>query len=262
MVILEWMNVVYTDGYSNLTIKKNGTNSRFSQRELDGRQYLLKIFIDPTDSKRAVVDQFRRLSYDKENAFPIGKVYVYDRDEGYVSKYYEGAVDFSCNLCSMIPYDIRYSATLDISSQLQFLHENGFIVNDIRLTNNLISFKEHCGLMVDFEDMLLESSYEDNYKDSVAYYYFYKKGHDEKLPPSKWDDAKKQFLCCASLLLENDFEMLAICNSDQVLLEKFKFDKEIYEFTRQLFHSDNVLYFNEIAPKFQDEEKINFCKKI
>lgn len=209
------MNVNYTNENQNFVRFSNGMNASFSIIEVNGESYLAKKYDNPWDYRYVkVIQRFQKLSYDKVNAFPVGENFIDKKSRGYLSKYYEDAVNFSDELCSVIPYDIRYQVTLDVTSQLRFLHENGFIVNDVRLVNNLISFKEHCGLMVDFEDMLLVSSYEDSYKDSVAYYHFYKGGYDEKLPPSKWDDTKKQFLCCASLLLENDFEMLAICNSE------------------------------------------------
>ncbi len=249
---MEWQDVIYMDGYENLVRRESGKHSKFAQREIGGVQYLLKIFDKCTDDKRTVIDRFRNLSYEGVNAFPTGKVYVYDRDEGYVSKYYDGAVDFSDDLCSIIPYDVRYQATLDICSQLRFLHMNEFIANDIRLANNLVSFRDRCGLMIDFEDMILE----DDYKVKSTYYRFYKKGYNEKLPPSKWDDVKKQFICSVSLLLAQDFETLILCRDEYDFLNKFSFDSELYEFTNQLFRDDKVIYFDEIAPKFRDEEKV------
>lgn len=250
---MKWTNVTYTGGYENLVQKQNGKSSKFSQIEIDGCQYLLKVFNKCTDGKRMVIDRFRSLSYDKVNAFPVGKVYVYDRDEGYLSKYYEGAVDFSSDLCSMIPYDIRYQATLDVSSQLRFLHQNGFIANDIRLANNIISFRERCGAMIDFEDMILE----DDYQYKPSYYHFYLDTEKRVWSwPTKLDDAKKQFLCNVSLLLNEDFESAVIFRGVDEFLGKFSFDKEVSEFANDLFLGQGTLYFDEIAPKFQDEERV------
>lgn len=246
---MEWQDVIYMDGYENLVRRESGKNSKFAQREIGGVQYLLKIFDKCTDDKRTVIDRFRNLSYEGVNAFPTGKVYVYNRDEGYVSKYYEGAVDFSDDLCSIIPYDVRYQATLDICSQLRFLHMNGFIANDIRLANNLVSFRERCGLMIDFEDMILEDDY--HYKPS--YYHFH---NFSSIWTTKSEDVRKQFICNVSLLLNENLEKFCIVNNQNKFLERFSFDKDIYDFAETLFNSEEVLYFDEIAPKFRDEEKV------
>lgn len=249
------MDVNYTNENQNFVRFSDGTNASFSIIEMNGEKYLAKKYDNPWDHRYVkVIQRFQKLSYDKVNAFPVGEIFIDKKSRGYLSKYYEDAVNFSDELCSVIPYDIRYQATLDISSQLRFLHENGFIVNDVRLANNLISFREQCGVMIDFEDMILEDDYRTT---TSTYYYFYESGTGHDLPPSKWEDAKKQFICNTSLLLGIDLEKAFISdNNIYNLVVKFSFDKDIYDFSRTLFNSDEVLYFDEIASRFRDEERV------
>lgn len=258
MMILKWLDVQYADGYDKLISMKNGKHASFSRMKVEGEDYLLKVYHNCTDGKIRVIDRFRDLSYDGVHAFPVGNVYVYGRNEGYVSKEYTDALDFSDEGCSdVFPYSLKYQATLDVSSQLRFLHENGFIVNDIRLTNNLISFHYQHGMMIDFENMILEG----DHQNPASYYKLYEYNYREALPPSKWEDVKKQFLCNTSLLLNQNFEYFVICHGFADLADNFTFDKDIYDFAKTLFYTDEILYFDEIAPKFQDEEKIKYYIK-
>lgn len=63
-------------------------------------------------------------------------------------------------------------------------------------------------------------------------------------------------------MLAQDFETLILCRDEYDFLNKFSFDSELYEFTNQLFRDDKVIYFDEIAPKFRDEEKVQSYIKI
>ncbi len=256
---MAWLNIDYTDKTRDFSRFLDGSHASFSVEEIDGKKYLAKKYNCIWDYDHIKnIRKFRNLTYDKVNAFPVGSIFIRGKEVGYLSNYYDGAVNFSDDFCSLIPYDTRYQATLDISSQLRFLHENGFIVNDIRLANNLVSFRGHCGVMVDFEDMILEN----HYKFKQAYYYFYKLDSQQNiLSPSKWEDVKKQFVCNTSILLDENLEKFVIYNGVKEFLEKFQFDSDIYEFAKTLFNSEEILYFDEIAPRFQDEERVKYYAK-
>lgn len=250
------IDVNYTGGYENLFALKKGNRALFSTMKISNEEFLLKVFKRCSEEKIKVVDRLLDLSYNGIHVFPVGKVYVHGRDEGYLCHYYMAAVDFSDALSLFFPYNLKYQATFDTSSQLRFLHQNGFIANDIRLNNNILSCSSHHGMMVDFEDMILE----DDYVKKGASYRFY----DEKrevLPSSKWDDAKKQFICNTSLLTGINFESIVISKSQAEFLSYFHFDKEVYDFSSSLFENEEIHYFDEIAPKFQDEEKVNYYVK-
>lgn len=256
VICVKWMDVNYTDGYEKLFKIQDGDRSMFSRMTIDDEEYLLKVFTNCTEEKRKVVERFRDLSCEGVHAFPMGKVYVYGRDEGYVCKYYSDALNFADCWCSILPYDLKYQATFDNSKQLRFLHQNGFIANDIRLTNNIISFKEQHGMMIDFEDMILE----DEYRDKSSYYRFFDKDWNA-LPSSKWGDVKKQFICNVSLLLETNIEEFAICSNQEKFLSLFRFDSEIHSFASSLFEDGEILYFDTIAPSFSDSEKVKYYAK-
>ena len=257
---MKWRDINYVEGYDKLYSMKNGKHSSFYQMNIEGEEYLLKIFQVCTDEKLKVIDRFRDLDYSGVNAFPTGNVYVYGRAEGYLCKYYPNAIEFPLASSSIVSYDTRYQATLDTTSQLRFLHQNGFIVNDIRLVNNVLSSPFGHGMLLDFEDMILE----DDYQYKPSYYHFYLDSEERVWGwPTKLDDVKKQFLCNASLLLGKDFESAVICRGVNQFLEKFSFDKEISEFVNDLFLGQETLYFDEIAPKFQDEERVkSYIKNI
>lgn len=250
---MRWLNIDYTSKINDFSKFTDGNHASFSIAEIEGEKYLFKKYDEKCDSNRKmVIDKFENITYDKVNAFPVGNFFIDGENRGYLSKYYEGAVNFSDPLSFIIPYDVRYQATLDVSSQLRFLHENGVIANDIRLANNLISFRERCGVMIDFEDMILES----NYVYRPSYYHFYlDDDHLVFASPTKLDDVKKQFVCNTSLLLGKNLESV-IMRRAELFLDMLSFDQDIYDFTRTLFYSEEMLYFDEIAPKFQDEEKV------
>lgn len=257
---MKWIDIAYIKDQDCLFFHPNGYHSSYFKREIDGEVYWGKLFVEPSDNKRKIIDKFQNLSYEGVHAFPIGRVYNNCEVEGYLSNYYFGSVTFSNVLSVPIPYDIRYQACLDVSSQLQFLHQNGFIVNDIRCANNLISIHEEHAVMIDFEDMILENDYQ--YKPSY-YRFFLDEFHLVSECPSKHIDTRKQFICNVSLLLGENLEEKFIVGGKSEFLKRISFDREILEFADELFCGKSVLYFDEIAPKFQDGERIkNYVKNM
>lgn len=115
-------------------------------------------------------------------------------------------------------------------------------------------------MLLDFEDMILE----DDYQYKPSYYHFYLDSEQRVwVGPTKLDDVKKQFLCNISLLFNKDFESAVICWGVSNFLESFSFDKEVFEFVNDLFLGQEILYFDEIAPSFNDVDKVkHYAKQI
>jgi serine/threonine protein kinase len=167
----------------------NGNNSFFALLEKDGNLYLFKFFDcfrDELCEKLRIIERFKDLKYNGLNAFPLDSFLLEDEmnecpENGYVCKYYKDAHDFKDlmynEMVQSIPYPVRYQATLDISKQLAFIHELGFIYNDMRFSNCMISPQLGHGFLVDFEDMILE----DEFKIKKSYYRFTDKDTNNKL---------------------------------------------------------------------------------
>lgn len=240
---------------------EQGKNSYFAKVNIDGRKHLLKFF-NVTDEeileeKVNTIKHFKKMKYDDFNAFPIDTISVNGCEKGYLSQYIENSVTFYEKEGYSLPYDLRYRAVLDNTEQLKFIHRNGFILNDVRLSNHMISVDDQRGFLVDFEDSILES----DFKIKPTYYRFYRPSEYEMLPPSKNDDAKKQFICNLSILMQEDFESFVIARSEWSLLNRLAFNYEIYNFADALFRGNDILYFDQIAPAFSDEEKVLSYKR-
>lgn len=257
---MKWIDIDFNRDHDVLFTSPDGNRSSYFRKEINGEYYWGKVFNDPTDDKRKVIDRFQGLSYEGVHAFPVGRVYYHNKVIGYLSNQCFGSVSFCDDLAFLYPYNIRYQASLDVSSQLRFLHQNGFIVNDVRCSNNLLLFHDKHGVMIDFEDMILE----DDYQDKPTYYRFYLDDqHLVSEGASKHLDTRKQFICNTSLLLGNNLEEKFIVHGKTEFLKSISFDREVLEFANELFCGKSTLYFDEIAPRFQDEEKVkSYVKNI
>lgn len=242
---------------NNFFIFEYGKNSAFRKIKLNEDIYLEKYFSYDTEEER--IDKIKIteeiIKYSNNNyLLPIDTIYTDNIPCGYLIKYLENSLNFAENT-KHIPYNLRLNACLNTSIELQYLHNLGFIFNDIKLSNQLLTL-DGLGFLIDFEDMILIN----DYKIKASTYRFFIEDSYNIYKPSIYEDLKKQFICNLSILLQIDLENFVIRFDEWNLLEHFKIDKTLYLITKAIF-KNNLIYFHDLKQYFSDEEKINSLKK-
>ncbi len=247
----------------NFFLFEHGKNSAFRTVIEKDKMYLEKYFNYETEEERTekikTIDEVLKLQYSGFSLLPEEFTYQEEIACGYKTLYLENSYNFEEKESFALPYPLRLHACSDTASLLHFLHMNGFIFNDIKLTNHVISATGGDASLVDFEDMILKK----DYKVKPTSYRFFDPYTYKMKKPSLHEDVKKQFICHLSLLLQENFEAFVISSNEWQLLEKLKVDKEIYEIANILFHDEGLIYFQDIGELFIDQERIaNLSRKL
>lgn len=58
---MKWVDTDFISDIDSLSFSSDGYHSSFFKREIDGEMYWGKVFNDPDDSKREIIDRFQGL---------------------------------------------------------------------------------------------------------------------------------------------------------------------------------------------------------
>lgn len=214
---------------------------------------VIKVINNLTEEKESTIKALIDNSPIKGSGYPIDEYRVDNKIQGFIMYYYSHSYTFDYVINrEMFTHKERLKATLDCTNQLKELHNKGYLLNDIALTNQLID--KDGGHLIDFDSATKISP-----KKTESHYELTLNGR--MLSPSYNTDKLKQALTNLALIYKINFEEVINDRTNDInsLFSLFKDNKEVFNLLYSYLSCDNSKpYFDVLKDSLEDEEKIIF----
>ena len=214
---------------------------------------VIKVINNLTKEKESTIRELIGEKKIQGSGYPIDEYRVDNKIQGFIMPYYSHShtFDYIVNR-DMFTHKERLKATLDCTRQLKELHNKGFFLNDIALSNSLID--KDGGHLIDFDSATKRSP-----KKTESHYELTLNG--KILRPSYNTDKLKQALTNLSIIYGINFEEVIKDRTTDVngLFSLFKDNKEIFNLLYSYLSCDSSKpYFDVLIDTLEDEEKVMF----
>ena len=214
---------------------------------------VIKVINNLTKEKESTI---RELIGDKKiegSGYPIDEYKVDNKLQGFIMPYYPHShtFDYIINR-DMFTHSERLKASTDCTIQLKELHNKGFFLNEIALSNSLID--KDGGHLIDFDSATKRSP-----RKTESHYELTLNGRI--LSTSYNTDKIKQALTNLSIIYGINFEEVIKDRSTDVnsLFSLFKDNKEIFNLLYSYLSCDSSKpYFDVLKDTLEDKEKVMF----
>ncbi len=221
-----------------------------THRSLDDNT-VIKVINNLTKEKEDIIKELVESEIITGSGYPIDEYRVDNSLKGFIMYYYPYSFTFDYVLNrNVFTYEERLKACIDCTRQLKELHNKGYFLNDIALSNSLID--KDGGHLIDFDSTTKRCP-----KKTESHYELTLNG--KVLRPSYNIDKLKQALTNLSLLYNINFEDVIINRTSDVngIFSLFKDNRELYNLLYSYLSCNDIkLYFDDIIDNFQDEEKV------
>lgn len=187
------------------------------------------------------------------SGYPLEEYRVDNKLQGFIMYHYPHAYTFDYVINrNMFTHRERLKASIDCARQLKELHNKGYLLNDIALTNQLID--KDGGHLIDFDAASkgIPTKIENHYELTL---------NRRILCPSYNNDKIKQALTNLSLIYKINFEEVINDRTTDVnsLFSLFKDNNEIFNLLSNYLSNDSSTpYFDVLEDILNDEEKVIF----
>lgn len=216
---------------------------------LDGT--VIKVINNLSKEKETTIKELIESGLIKGSGYPIDEYKVDNKLHGFIMHYYPHSYTFDYVINrEMFTHEERLKAVIDCSNQLRKLHNKGYFLNDIALSNSLID--KDGGHLIDFDSVT-----KINPKKTESHYALTLNG--EMISPSYSTDKIRQALTNLSLIYKINFEEIIRDRTADVnsLFSLFKDNKEIFSLLSSYLDCDSSTpYFDILENHLKDEEKI------
>ena len=214
---------------------------------------VIKVINDISEDKKNTIKELVKKEPIENSGYPLEEYKIDGKLQGFIMQFFSTSYTFDYIVNrKMFTHKERLKASIDCSKQLKELHDRGYILNDIALSNQLID-KDN-GHLIDFD---AASSNENKKKES--HYELFLNG--KRLIPSYNNDKIKQALTNLSIIYKIDFEDIIYNRTDDInsIFYLFKDNKDIFNLLVSYLSSDNCTpYFDELKNALIDEERVLF----
>ena len=214
---------------------------------------VIKVINNLTKEKESTIRELLGEKKIEGSGYPIDEYSVDNKLQGFIMPYYSHShtFDYIVNR-DMFTHKERLKATLDCTRQLKELHNKGFFLNDIALSNSLID--KDGGHLIDFDSATKRSP-----KKTESHYELTLNG--KMLRPNYNTDKLKQALTNLSIIYGINFEEVIkdITTDVNSLFSLFKDNKEIFNLLYSYLSCDSSKpYFDVLIDTLKDKEKVMF----
>ena len=214
---------------------------------------VIKVINNLTKEKESTIRELIGEKKIQGSGYPIDEYSVDNKLQGFIMPYYSHShtFDYIVNR-DMFTHKERLKTSIDCTRQLKELHNKGFFLNDIALSNSLID--KDGGHLIDFDSATKRSP-----KKTESHYELTLNG--KILRPSYNTDKLKQALTNLSIIYGINFEEVIKDRTTDVngLFSLFKDNKEIFNLLYSYLSCDSSKpYFDVLIDTLEDEEKVMF----
>ena len=214
---------------------------------------VIKVINNLTKEKESTIRELIGEKKIQGSGYPIDEYSVDNKLQGFIMPYYSHShtFDYIVNR-DMFTHKERLKTSIDCTRQLKELHNKGFFLNDIALSNSLID--KDGGHLIDFDSATKRSP-----KKTESHYELTLNG--KILRPSYNTDKLKQALTNLSIIYGINFEEVIKDRTTDVngLFSLFKDNKEVFNLLYSYLSCDSSKpYFDVLKDSLEDEEKIIF----
>ena len=217
----------------------------------DGK--VIKVINNLTKEKESTIKALIDNSPIKGSGYPLDEYRVDNKIQGFIMYYYPHSYTFDYVINrELFTHKERLKATIDCTNQLKELHNKGYLLNDIALSNSLID--KNGGHLIDFDGATKVNS-----KKIESHYDLTFNGRN--INPGYNTDKIRQALTNLSLIYRINFEEVIKDRTTDVknLFSLFKDHKEIFNLLYSYLSCDSSKpYFDVLKDSLEDEEKIIF----
>ncbi len=214
---------------------------------------VIKVINNLTKEKESTIRELIGEKKIQGSGYPIDEYKVDNKLQGFIMPYYPHShtFDYIVNR-DMFTHMERLKASIDCTRQLKELHNKGFFLNDIALSNSLID--KDGGHLIDFDSATKRSP-----KKTESHYELTL--NSKMLRPNYNTDKLKQALTNLSIIYGINFEEVIKERTTDVnsLFSLFKDNKEIFNLLDSYLSCDSSKpYFDVLIDTLEDEEKVMF----
>lgn len=212
---------------------------------------VIKVLNSESNLKRRNIKRLLRGNFIENSGYPLDYYSVDEHFRGFIMLYFDKALTFEEEIKNAhFTHREKMKAAIDCARQLKQLHKQGFLFNDIALSNQLID--KDGGHLVDFDAVTKgqnETSVETHYDLILG---------GTKLSSSYNLDRLYQAITNLSLLYGIDLEEIIIKMPNiKSIIGIFKENKDIYYLLESYLSNDNNSpYFDVLEKSLQDENRI------
>ena len=214
---------------------------------------VIKVINNLTKEKESTIRELLGEKKIEGSGYPIDEYSVDNKLQGFIMPYYSHShtFDYIVNR-DMFTHKERLKTSIDCTRQLKELHNKGFFLNDIALSNSLID--KDGGHLIDFDSATKRSP-----RKTESHYELTLNGRI--LSTSYNTDKLKQALTNLSIIYGINFEKVIKDRTTDVnsLFSLFKDNKKIFNLLYSYLSCDSSKpYFDVLIDTLEDKEKIMY----
>ena len=214
---------------------------------------VIKVINNLSLEKESIIKELVNEKEIEGSGYPIDEYKVDNKLQGFIMYYYNHSYTFSYVINrDMFSHEEKLKASIDCTNQLKELHNKGYLLNDIALSNSLID--KEGGHLIDFDGATKNSP-----KKAESHYELTING--KIIRTSYNTDKLKQALTNLSLIYNINLEEIIHYRTNDVnsIFSLFKDNKEVFNLLYSYLSCDNSKpYFEELKDTLKDEDKVMF----